>query len=36
LNFCVQIAHHGVVVAAGVLNGILNFAQRILQLGKFL
>src|ERR1700682_1161875 len=31
LNLCVQVAHHGVVVAAGVLDRVLNLRQRILQ-----
>ena len=32
LNLGVQVAHHGVVVAAGILNRVLDFVERILQL----
>src|SRR6202521_1755551 len=36
LNLGVQVANDGIVVAAGVLNGVLDFAERILQLREFL
>src|ERR1700752_2883835 len=31
LNFGVQVANHGVVVAAGVLDGVFNFGKGVLQ-----
>src|ERR1700693_4685768 len=36
LDLGIQIAHHGIVVAAGVLNRVLSLTQRTLQLSEFL
>src|SRR5579859_3691291 len=36
LNLSVEVAHYSVVIAASVLNRVLDLAERILQLGEFL